>query len=266
MAAPPTVLVTRDGAVGTLTLNRPEALNVLDFTMMDALVAATGELAADNALKVVVIRGAGKHFMAGGDIRTFAAELAKPPAQRRTEFSAAVDRVHAAIESIVRMPHPVVACVHGAVAGFGLSLMNACDLVVAADNSYFAAAYRNIALSPDGGGTWSLPRLVGARKAAEILLLSERFNAQDALRLGLVNRVVPAAELDATVAAIVASLASGPALALRNTKRLLRESPQRSLSEQLHAEALSFGACSAAPDFDEGLAAFLGKRTPRFEG
>ena len=97
MAAPPTVLVTRDGAVGTLTLNRPEALNVLDFTMMDALVAATGELAADNALKVVVIRGAGKHFMAGGDIRTFAAELAKPPAQRRTEFSAAVDRVHAAI-------------------------------------------------------------------------------------------------------------------------------------------------------------------------
>ena len=119
-------------------------------------------------------------------------------------------------------------------------------------------------MSPDGGGTWSLPRLVGARKAAEILLLAERFDAHEALRLGLVNRVVPAAELDAAVAAFVTSLAAGPALALRNTKRLLRESSGRSLSEQLHAEALSFGACSATADFDEGLAAFLGKRPPNF--
>jgi 2-(1,2-epoxy-1,2-dihydrophenyl)acetyl-CoA isomerase len=137
--------------------------------------------------------------------------------------------------------------------------------VVAAEDAYFAAAYRNIGLSPDGGGTWSLPRLVGARKAAEILLLSERFDAHEALRLGLVNRVVPAAGLDAAVAAIAGSLAAGPRLALQNTKRLLRESSGRTLSEQLHAEALSFGACSATRDFEEGLAAFLAKRPPRFD-
>ena len=127
------------------------------------------------------------------------------------------------------MPHPVVGRVHGAVAGFGLSLMNACDLVVAADDSYFASAYRQIALTPDGGGSWSLPRLVGMRKAMEIFLLGERFGAAEALALGLVNRVVPAAELDAATNAIVQALATGPALALRNAKRLVRESLSRTL-------------------------------------
>jgi len=258
------LLVERNGPVATLTLNRPDALNTLDFTLMDALVDAAADVAADTTLRVVVLGGAGRHFMAGGDLRTFAAELAKPPAQRDADFRHVIGRLHSAIEHFHRMPHPVVGRVHGAVAGFGLSLMNACDLVVASDDAYFASAYRNIALTPDGGGSWSLPRLVGTRRAMEIMLLGERFDARRALELGLVNRVVPAAELDGAVSAIVESLATGPVMAIRNAKRLLRESPGRTLSEQLDAEAVSFGACSAATDFAEGITAFLEKRPAEF--
>jgi 2-(1,2-epoxy-1,2-dihydrophenyl)acetyl-CoA isomerase len=259
-----TVLLSRDGDVATLTLNRPENLNALDPTMVDALVARTAEVAADDALRVVVVQGAGKHFMAGGDIRTFATHLDEPPATRRDGFRRMVERLHAAIECLHRMPHPVVGRVHGAIAGFGLSLMNACDIVVASEDAYFASAYRQIALTPDGGGSWSLPRLVGMRKAMEIFLLGERFGAADALALGVVNKVVARAELDATVAAIARSIASGPALATRNTKRLVRESLARTLSEQLQAEALSFSECSAHADFVEGITAFLAKRAPQY--
>jgi 2-(1,2-epoxy-1,2-dihydrophenyl)acetyl-CoA isomerase len=262
MASP--LLVTRDGAVATLTLNRPDALNALDFTLMDALVEATAEVAADDKLRVVVVRGAGKHFMAGGDLRVFAGELKKPPAQRSADFRNMITRLHAAIEAIHRMPHPVIGQVQGAVAGFGLSLMNACDLVVAADNAYFASAYRAIALTADGGGSFALPRIVGTRRAMEIMLLGDRFDAQQALAWGLVNRVVPLAELESAVAAVVQSLAQGPVLAVRNAKRLLRESLARSLSEQLDAEAASFAACAGTPDFAEGIAAFLEKRPAQF--
>jgi 2-(1,2-epoxy-1,2-dihydrophenyl)acetyl-CoA isomerase len=258
------ILLTRDGAVATLTLNRPDALNALDFAMMDALVARTAEVAGDDSLQVVVLRGAGKHFMAGGDIRAFAGELGRSSSDRERTFQQVVDRLHPAIEHLHRMPHPVVGQVHGAVAGFGLSLMNACDLVVAADDAYFASAYRHIALTPDGGGSWSLPRLVGPRKAMEILLLSERFDAAEALRLGIVNKVVPRAELEAASNAIVRSLLSAPRLALRNTKRLVRESLARPLSEHLRAEAISFGQCAGTADFVEGITAFLAKRPPQF--
>jgi len=258
------LLVARDGPVATLTLNRPEQLNTLDFPLMDALIAAAADVAADTSLRVVVLRGAGKHFMAGGDLKTFAGELQKPPAQRNADFQAIINRLHAAIEALHRMPHPVVCGVQGAVAGFGLSLMNASDLVIAADSAYFASAYRNIALTADGGGSWSLPRIVGMRRAMEIMLLAERFDAAQALSWGLVNRVVPAAELDAAVAAVVRNLVEAPLLAVRNAKRLLRDSLAHSLSEQLAAEAVSFGACSATPDFAEGIAAFFEKRPARF--
>jgi len=258
------LLFERNGAVATLTLNRPDALNTLDFSLMDALIDAAADVAADDTLRAVVLRGAGKHFMAGGDLRTFAGELAKPPGQRDADFRRVIGRLHSAIENFHRMPHPVIGQVHGAVAGFGLSLMNVCDLVVASDDTYFASAYRNIALTPDGGGSWSLPRIVGMRRAMEIMLLGERFDARRALELGLVNRVVPAAELDRAVAALVDALVTGPVMAIRNAKRLMRESLSRSLSEQLDAEAASFGACSATDDFAEGISAFLEKRPAVF--
>ena len=260
----PSLLLAREGPVATLTLNRPESLNTLDFTLMDALVDAAADVAADDSLRVVVVRGAGKHFMAGGDLRTFAGMLEGEPAARTVRFKRMIARLHSAIEAFHRMPHPVIGQVQGAVAGFGLSLMNACDLVVAADNTYFASAYRAIGLTADGGGSWALPRLVGMRRAMEIMLLAERFDAQQALAWGLVNRVVPPADVEATVAAMVESLVQAPTLAVRNAKRLMRESLGRSLSAQLDAEAASFAACAGTPDFAEGIAAFLEKRPPRF--
>lgn len=259
-----TVLLARTGPVATLTLNRPDALNVLDEAMVDALIPATAEVAADPGIRVLVVRGAGKHFMAGGDIRTFARESSRPPDERRRGFQRLVERVHVALETIARMPQPVVARVQGAVAGFGLSLMNACDLAVASDDAYFAAGYRQIGITPDGGGTWSLPRIVGQRRALGILLLGERFGAADALAMGLVTRVVPLAELDAAVDAVAQALADGPRDALSATKRLVRDSFDRTLSEQLQAEAVSFGRMSATDDFVEGVASFLEKRPPRF--
>ena len=258
------ILLTRDGPVATLTLNRPDALNALDLAMMGALVECTTDLAQDDELRVVVVRGAGRHFMAGGDIRTFAAHLGEAPDTRSAGFLRMVGHLHEAIENLHRMPHPVVCRVHGAVAGFGLSLMNACDLVIAADDAYFASAYGQIALTPDGGGSWSLPRLVGTRKAMEVFLLGERFGAAEALALGIVNRVVPIGDLDTATDAIVRALAAGPVLALRNTKRLVRESTAHTLAEHLQAEAASFSACAGTTDFVEGITAFLGKRPPRF--
>jgi 2-(1,2-epoxy-1,2-dihydrophenyl)acetyl-CoA isomerase len=258
------IALTRDGAIATLTLNRPQALNVLDLAMMETLVAHTASLASDTSLRVVVLRGAGRHFMAGGDLRTFAARLDTEASLRRAEFQRIVERLHAAIEHLHRMPHVVIGAVQGAVAGFGLSLVGACDVVVAADNAYFSSSYRQIGLSPDGGGTWSLPRIVGMRKAMEIYLLSERFSADEAKQMGLVNRVVPADALQAAVDAWATSIATGPAVALRNVKRLVRESLDRSLAEQLRAESDGFAACAGTSDFVEGLNAFFENRSPRF--
>ena len=258
------VLFERDGAIATLTLNRPAALNALDLSMMDALVARVASVADDSTVRVVVLQGAGKHFMAGGDLKTFAARLDGDPRERQRDFQQIVDRLHAAIEHVQRMPQPVICALRGAVAGFGLSLAAACDLAVAADDAYFASAYRQIGLTPDGGGTWALPRIVGLRKALEIYLLSERFDAREAQRIGLVNRVVATAALGETVRQVARSIATGPALALRNVKRLLRESFDHTLAQQLCAESESFGQCAATADFAEGIHAFFDKRPPQF--
>ena len=259
-----TVQLRRDGPVATLTLNRPDALNSLNGEMIDALVAHTATVAADDALRVVVLRGAGRHFMAGGDIRSFAERLGEPPATRSEGFSGMIGRLHAAIEHLHRMPHPVVGCVHGAVAGFGLSLMNACDLVVAADDTYFASAYRQIGLTPDGGGSWSLPRLVGMRKAMEILLLSERFSAADALSLGLVNRVVPAAELATVTRALAQRIAQGPPKVLAMAKHMVNRAAASNLENALDVEAFSQAIATTGDEHREGLAAFFAKRPAKF--
>ena len=261
-----TVVRARDGAIATLTLNRPAALNALDFAMVDALVAHTSAIAADPEVRVVVVRGAGRHFMAGGDIRVFARSLASASDECKRSFQGMVTRVHTAIETLARMPQPVIASVRGAVAGFGLSLANACDLVFASEDAYFASAYLQLAVTPDGGGSYWLPRIVGARKAAEILILGERFDASQAQALGIVNRVVPGDALDAAVSQAAHKLAAAPRLAMQNLKRLLRESAQHSLAEQLAEEARSFGECTGSDDFAEGIGAFLEKRAPRFHG
>ena len=175
-----------------------------------------------------------------------------------------VERLHAAIESLHRMPHPVICRVHGAVAGFGLSLMNACDLVVAADDAYFASAYRQIALTPDGGGSWSLPRLVGMRKAMEILLLGERFGAAEALAIGIVNRVVPAAELDAATDAHRPHAGGGAGARDSQRQAACARVVGAHAVRATRGRGVELRRMRGHADFVEGITAFLAKRPPQF--
>ncbi|HMX23112.1 MAG TPA: enoyl-CoA hydratase-related protein, partial [Accumulibacter sp.] len=208
------------------------------------------------------INGAGQHFMAGGDLLWFREQLSLAPAERLARFDSIIAAVQASIQRLKDMPKPVVGAVQGAVAGFGMSLMLACDLVIATEDAYFTLAYSNIALSPDGGSTWSLPRQLGLKQAMEIALLGDRLTAGRALELGLINRLVSADTLADESLALARRLAAGPALALARTKRLLNQSLDHSLASQLLAEQRAFAACGAETDFDEGLAAFFARRKP----
>ena len=261
------VLLDVRGAIATLTLNRPQAMNALGLEMGRAFLARVEELQKAEGVKVVVVAGAGDHFMAGGDIKEFHSMVGTTPAERERAFGKLIgELINPAVEILRGLPQPVVGKIRGACAGFGFSLMAGCDLALAADNAYFTPGYSLLGTTADGGGTYFLPRLVGARKAAELTLLAERLDAQQALALGLVNRVVPLAELDAACEALAIRLAAGPSLAYANAKRLLNRSLGATLAEQLAAEAASFAGCSASDDFAEGVMAFVEKRKPAFRG
>jgi 2-(1,2-epoxy-1,2-dihydrophenyl)acetyl-CoA isomerase len=248
--------------VAIITLNRPEHLNSVNSAMVDALLEASLKAADDASVRAVVVRGNGDHFMAGGDLKWFQEQTRLPEAACRACFEDLLGRVHAAVLNFRRMDKPVIAAVHGAVAGFGLSLMMSADLAVAAENAYFTLAYSNIALSPDGGATWSLPRQVGLKQAMEIALLGERFDAARARELGLVNRVVPLEQLESEAMKLAIRLAGGSAGALARTKALINQSSGKSLEAQLLDEQASFTDCATHPDFSEGLAGFFERRKP----
>lgn len=260
------VLLTIDGPIATVTLNRPEAYNALNAEMTEGLNQILPKLERDDSVKVVILNGNGPAFMAGGDIKSFAQAMGLAQAEKRGTFERLVQAVHPIVISLRRMPKPVVAQVQGAVAGFGMSLLMSCDLALASDDSYYTLAYCHIGTSPDGGSTFGLPRLVGAKKAMEIALLGDRFDAATAEKLGLVNRVVPAAELAAATTKLAQRLAAGPSLAYAGTKRLLQQSLNSALETQLQHEAESFALCASSADFQEGVTAFVEKRKPVFSG
>lgn len=261
------VAEARDG-IAWLVLNRPAALNALDRDMVEALTRVTAEVAEDRTVRAVVLRGAGDHFMAGGDLKWFRGRLDElgDRSRIRDEFERFIHSAHPAIAQLRAMRKPVLAGVQGAVAGFGVSLMLACDLVLAAADAVFTLAYTNIGASPDGGATWHLPRAVGLKRAFEVAILGDRFDAAAAAQMGLVNRVVPAERLEAEIETLAARLATGPTHAYANTKELLNASFGRVLADQLDAEARSFADCATTTDFAEGLDAFIGKRHPEFKG
>ena len=251
--------VTRDGAVATLRFSRPGALNAINVPMAQALLAAVRQLAADASVRAVVLCGAGKGFMAGGDLATLRAN----PVQGAADL---LGPLNEAVQVLATMNAPVIAKVHGVAAGAGLSLMLQADFVIAAEGTRFNLAYINLGTSCDVGASWALPRLVGLRNALEIALLGDTLTASDALRLGLVNRVVPAEHLDTATATLIARIAQGPTLAYGATKRLMRASFDRDLDTQLIAETAAFAGCAATQDMRAGIEAFFEKKTPVFEG
>ncbi len=261
-----TVLTEREAGIARVTLNRPAVLNAMNGELCAALVRAFMAIEGDPGIRVVVLRGAGGHFMAGGDLKTFHDELDRPAEQRRQHFELFVHRVHPIIQIMRRMPQPIVASVSGAAGGFGMSLILASDLALAADDSTFTMAYCLIGTSPDGSSTWFLPRTVGLKKAMELALLGDRFDAPTAERLGIVNRIVTPDHLAGETEALARRLANGPARAYANTKKLLGGSGHASLDQQLQAEAEMFADCASTDDFVEGITAFVEKRKPSFSG
>lgn len=262
----PKVRVECDGAVSEIVLDRPEVLNAVDRETIDGLAAAAATVAADAGVRAVLLRGEGAAFCAGGDIRMFGALSGLPAAERGEALRALVRSLDPLLVRLRQMPKPVVAAVQGAAAGFGLSLVLAADLAIAAEDAVFASGYVNLAASPDGGMTLTLPRTVGLKRAAELVFLGERFDAGRAAELGIVNRVVPTAELLGAARALTRRLAAGPARALAAGKALLQESVGLLLDRQLAREAESFAVCAMSEDFVEGVRAFLEKRSPHFAG
>ncbi len=260
------ILTERHGAVARLVLNAPASMNAIGPAMARELVAASAALAADASVRAVIVTGAGAHFMAGGDIRYFAELLEQDVAARDAGLAALINDVGAAVTNLTTMSKPVIGAVRGAAAGFGFSLMCACDIVVASDTTTCKLAYGELGASPDGGGSFHLPRVVGVRRALEIALLDERIDAARAQALGLVTRVVADAALDEEAMALAQRLAVKATAALGRTKSLLRAAPLHDLATHLDAERRSFLDAAGSADFAEGVHAFLGKRKAQFRG
>ena len=251
--------IGREGAIATLRFNRPSALNAIDVPMARAFLAAARDIAADTSVRAVLMRGAGKGFMAGGDLAVLQAD----PVQGAADL---IGPLHEALTVLAGMDAPLVAQVHGVAAGAGLSLMLQADFVLAAEGTRFNLAYVNIGTSCDVGASWALPRLVGLRRALEIAMLGDMLDAAEAERMGLINRVLPAAELEAASMAFAQRLADGPTVALGRLRRLMRTSFERDLPGQLDAESTAFRECATTDDFRIGVDAFFARKTPQFTG
>ena len=256
------VLLNVEAGVATIAFNRPELFNAMDGEMMIRFRAAAELAQKDPAIRAIVLRGEGKSFLAGGDVGAFHRHIDELP-----DLIVRWGReLHFALLALRRAPKPVLASVHGAVAGAGFSVLCAADLAVSADDARFSLAYANIGTSPDGGSTHFLPRLVGYKKAMELALLPELFDAATAQHLGLINWVVPAVELGPHTQRIAARLAQGPSRAYAEAKRLLNQSLERSLETQMEEELQAFARCAVTADLAEGVAAFVEKRKPVFKG
>ncbi len=264
MVSKGSVLTEIAQGVATVTLNRPDVLNALNDELAQSLHEALQAVAADERVRCVVISGAGENFMAGGDLMFFREKLPEIRATKGRELRAMFEHVHGTIHAIRGMPKPVLASVRGAAAGFGMSLMLSCDLAIATQSSKFTLAYCHIGASPDGGSTYFLPRVLGMKRAFEIALLGERFDAARAAELGLINRVVAEGELEQATAKLAGALARGPAAAYAKTKALLNGSLAAGLGEQLDLERDAFVEGAQSDDFAEGVTAFCEKRKPEF--
>jgi 2-(1,2-epoxy-1,2-dihydrophenyl)acetyl-CoA isomerase len=258
------IAVERDGAVTRITLNRPDVLNAMTQVMSDELFDAFTALGGDADVRAVILTGAGRGFSAGQDLTEF--EAAYRAGDRPDIESHLARSYHRLIPLIVTTPKPVIAAVNGVAAGAGVSLAVACDIRIASNEARFIQAFVNIGLVPDSGGTWLLPRVIGSAKALELSITGEPVDADRALALGLVNRVVAAGDLEAEAAAFASRLAALPTAAIAETKQLIREAPGLDMEEALRREGAAQSRMGRTDDHLEGVMAFAEKRKPRFRG
>lgn len=250
----------QDGAVARITLNRPDAANGLNGVLGRELAAAAARCAHDPSVRAVVLTGTGRFFSAGGDLRAMTAHEGPTGAFVKS----IADDLHRAVSTLARMDAPVVVAVNGVAAGAGFSLAVSGDLVLAAASASFTMAYTRAGLSPDGGATYLLPRLVGLRRAQELILTNRTLSAAEACEWGLVTRVVADEELPDAAAELAGQLAAGPLGSHGVVKRLLLESYANGPEVQMEIEGRAIGARADSPDGQEGIRAFLEKRRPQF--
>ena len=258
----PVLLAIEDG-VAVVTLNRPDKLNAFNEAMHHGLMEAVDRIERDDAVRAVLITGAGRAFCAGQDL----AERAIAPGETPPDLGDTLERLYEPlVQRITGLPKPVVAAVNGVAAGAGCNLALLCDLIIAGRSAQFIEAFVRIGLVPDAGGTFSLPRLVGLQRALGMALTGDAIDAGRALEFGLVWQVVPDEALPDEAMALARRLAAGPTTALGLTKRLLRGSFDHDLEAQLALERELQRQAGRTTDFREGVAAFLEKRPPRFTG
>ena len=251
--------------VAVLTLNRPDRLNAMSPPMLDALLEALPRLAADPEIGVVVLTGAGRGFCAGGDVKAMAEGREFGGTTLEEKAQALRSRMEVS-RWLHEMPKPTIAMVRGAAAGAGLSLALACDLRVASDSARFATAFARVGYSGDFGGSWFLTQLVGTAKARELYFTADIMDAQQALALGIVNRVVPDVRLEDETMALAARLARGPRIAYRYMKRNFNAAESGTLKDLLDLEAWHHTRCGMTEDHREAAKAFVEKREPVFRG
>jgi 2-(1,2-epoxy-1,2-dihydrophenyl)acetyl-CoA isomerase len=256
------IVVERDGSIGWVRINRPERLNAFEGTMRDDLGAALGALESDPEIQCVIITGTGRAFSTGGDVRVMS-ELIE--AQDIVKFESLVRAGAEVVRRIETMTKPVIAAVNGPAAGAGACLALACDLRVASETASIGFTFTRVGLHPDWGGSYFLPRMIGMGLAAELIYTGGMLNAERAERLGIFNRVVPPAQLEAVARSLAGQIAAAPVGVVADVKQSLRRSMTSSLSDMLSLEIEAQLRAFRSPDMREGITAFVEKRSPRFQ-
>lgn len=261
-----TMTMEIDGEIGTLTLNRPDALNAMNPAMIEELPLIAGWLADSAPLRALIVTGAGRAFCAGGDVNWFKRGLEDPEVDLPANVRRTADVLHQAIIDFHRIPFPVIAAVNGPAAGAGLSLALVCDTRIASEEAFFAVAYGRIGASPDGGMTYFLPRLLGPSRAVELMLNDPNLSAEAALEAGLVANVVPAGELMDAARAKATKLAAKAPHYVRMTKALVGQSLDNTLADHLQLERHGIADSMATEDLQNGIRAFLAGEEVEFTG
>jgi 2-(1,2-epoxy-1,2-dihydrophenyl)acetyl-CoA isomerase len=261
-----TLQIEIDGQIGTLTLNRPDALNAMSPELIGELVTAAAWLADRAPIRALIITGAGRAFCSGGDVNWFKRGVTEESVDLPSEVRRGAEALHNAIVDIRRIPYPVIAAVNGPAAGAGMSLALSADIRIASDAAFLAIAYGRIGASPDGGMTYFLPRVVGPAKALELALNDPNLDANAALEAGLVTEVVPADELMSRARDKAEKLAAKAPYYVRMAKRLLHESIENSLTDHLQLERHGIADSMGTQDLKRGVTAFFGGEQPEFEG